>query len=309
MINDGPDLEILCIGASAYDLIFTIPRDVGVDEKLAAEKVATCGGGPAANAAVAAARLGLRAGYAGWVGQDLFGTLQLNELRDEGVDTRWVVRLPLPTPISVVLVKPDGSRSLVNYGVGKNLLPADTFEISLDGLRVLLGDGHEPELCGALFKHARGRGIPVVLDAGSLNPGTRRLADQVDHLVCSERFAVEATGRPEPQQALAQLASRIPTVVITLGQRGLVWQHGSQKGTLPAFELLTVDTTGAGDAFHGAYCAGVARGLPFEQCLQFASAAGALCCTRLGARPGLPRRSDVEGLLSRMGLQANIGQP
>jgi sulfofructose kinase len=293
--NPGPD--VLCLGASAYDLTFTIPRDLAADEKLAAEVVVACGGGPAANAAVAVSRLGLRAAYAGWVGQDLFGTLQLDELHDAGVDTRWVIRRPQSTPVSVVLVKPDGSRSLVNHGVRNSPLPAGAIEFSLDGLLAILADGHEPEISDALFKRARRRGIPTMLDAGSLNPGTRRLASQVDHLVCSERFAFEATGQREPGRALAQLASNAPTVVITLGQRGLVWQRGGERGSLPAYELPIVDTTGAGDAFHGAYAACLAWRWPFEQCLQFAAAAGTLCCTRLGARPGLPTRDEVEDLL------------
>ena len=87
--------------------------------------------------------------------------------------------------------------------------------------------------------------------------------------------------------------------VVTCGAQGLVWQRGAAHGALPAFPGAAVDTTGAGDAFHGAFALGLARNLAWPELLRFASAAGARCCTRLGARPGLPSATAVENLLHR----------
>jgi sulfofructose kinase len=90
-------------------------------------------------------------------------------------------------------------------------------------------------------------------------------------------------------------------VIVTLGERGLIWQRntedGTERGSLPAFAVTAVDTTGAGDAFHGALAAGLAAGMAWLPLLRYASAAGALCCTRYGARLGIPTAAEVAGLL------------
>jgi len=89
------------------------------------------------------------------------------------------------------------------------------------------------------------------------------------------------------------LAAIAPNVVVTLGERGLVWQRGSERGQMDAFVVDTVDTTGAGDAFHGAFTAGLAAGMEWESLLRFASAVGALCCTKQGGRVGIPTLNEV----------------
>jgi sulfofructose kinase len=107
--------------------------------------------------------------------------------------------------------------------------------------------------------------------------------------------------------ALEKLASRAPCVVITLGERGLLWRRGSEDGQLPAFAIAATDTTGAGDAFHGAYAAALAAGLEWLELLRTSSAVGALCCTGLGARPSLPTASELAGFLARADLKTETG--
>lgn len=292
-------LDVLCVGHASYDLILTVPHHPEADEKMVADRLLGMGGGPAANAAVTVARLGLRAGFVGYLGEDLYGVCHLRELEVEGVDTRAVVRGPSPTPLSVILVKPDGKRALVNYKGDTRPLPAERFHPPEEIVRVVLFDGHEPGLSEAALPWARRQGALTVLDAGSLHPGTRSLAFSVDHLVASEKFAAQWLGRPDPDQALAALAECSPCVVITLGERGLIWRRGNESGAMPAFTITAVDTTGAGDAFHGAYAAGLAAGMDWKTLLRFASAAGALCCTKLGARSGIPSRPELETWLRR----------
>ena len=96
---------------------------------------------------------------------------------------------------------------------------------------------------------------------------------------------------------MMQLAQIARCVIVTLGERGLIWQRGEDTGNLPAFAVNVVDTTGAGDAFHGALAAGVAQGMDWLDLLRFASAAGALCCTKHGARIGIPTLAEVQALL------------
>jgi sulfofructose kinase len=291
------DVDVLCIGHASYDLVFSVDHHPGPDEKTFADGFIGCGGGPAANAAVMAANLGFKAAFAGYLGDDFFGDKHLKELNDHGVNTRLVVRGPAPTPVSTVLVKPDGKRALINYKIGTRPLAAGALDFSGVHPKVVLFDGHEPHVSIAYCRELRARHIPTVLDAGSLHTGTEALMSLVGYLVCSEKFAFQVAGSVE--LALAQLAGIAPNVVITLSEKGLYWRRGAEQGSMPAFNVADIDSTGAGDAFHGAFAAAVAQRMDWRETLRYASAAGALCCTKMGARPGLPTREELSRLLAR----------
>jgi len=283
-------VDVLCVGHASYDLIFSIPHHPTADEKIFADSLLACGGGPAANAAVTVARLGYQAAFAGYLGRDLYGDKHYQELVEEGVDTQLLVRGAAPTPLSTIIVKPDGKRALINYKGDTKALPAEAIDFSLIKPKVILFDGHEPHISLPLAEQARKQNIPTVLDAGSLHDGTRALMAQVDYLVCSEKFACQLAG--DENAALNQMAKIAPIVVITLGEKGLIWQRGNQHGAMPAYPITAIDTTGAGDAFHGAFAAAVAAEWDWLEILRYASAAGAFCCTQIGARLGLPTKEQ-----------------
>lgn len=291
------NIDVLCVGHACYDLVFSIPHHPAEDEKIFANGLQACGGGPAANAAVTVSRLGFKSAFAGYLGRDLYGDKHYQEFIDYGVDTRLVVRGDSPTPLSAILVKPDGKRALINYKGATQPLQEGQIDFSSVKARAVLFDGHEPQLSLSLAKQARDESIPTVLDAGSLHEGTLALMTQVDYLACSEKFARQIAGAPET--ALTQLAEIAPAVIITLGEKGLIWRRNREQGTLPAFKVTATDTTGAGDAFHGALAAAVAADMAWQDSLRYASAAGALCCTKTGARLGLPTLHEQNALLGR----------
>ncbi|MBN1303370.1 MAG: hypothetical protein JXA13_02970 [Anaerolineales bacterium] len=293
-----PAVDVLTLGHAAYDLTFAVPWHPGPDEKSQASQLVYSGGGPAANAAVAVARLGGKAAFSGFLSDDLWGTLHMQELEAEGLLTEWIVRGPAPTPLSVILAKPDGRRSLVNYKELSFPLPAKSLDYTTLEPKLLLFDGHEPNLSLEWVEFAQRKGIPTMLDAGSVHTGTQALANKVDYLVCSEKFSRQWTEQTDTGSALSQLASLAPWVVITLGSSGLVWTCQDGSGQIPAFPVAAVDTTGAGDCFHGALAASLVLGRAWLEALRYASAAAALCCMRLGARPALPTHKDVLTLLS-----------
>lgn len=290
-------IDVLCVGHAAYDLVFSIDHHPAEDEKISATGFIGCGGGPAANAAVTVAKLGLKAAFAGYLGQDLYGDKHYQEFLDYDVNTELIIRGPSPTPLSAVLVKPDGKRALINYKGATQPLPAGAVDFSKVTPRVVLFDGHEPHISTALLARCRRDGIPTVLDAGSVHDGTLAMMAEVDYLVCSEKFALQYAGNVET--ALTRLANASPTVVITLGDKGLIWRCGQERGVLPAFPVAAIDTTGAGDAFHGAFAAAVSTRLNWLAVLRYASAAGSLCCTKTGARTGLPTLEEHRALLER----------
>lgn len=290
-------IDVLCVGHACYDLVFSVAKHPESDEKVFADNLVGCGGGPAANAAVAVSRLGFKAAFAGYLGQDLYGEMHQQELIEYHVNTRLVVRDSSPTPLSTVLVKPDGKRALINYKGSTKPLSADAIDFFSVKAKVILFDGHEPHLSQAVVEFAHDNAIPTVLDAGSLHEGTSKLSSQVDYLVASEKFARQFAGNVTT--ALTRLSELSPAVVITLGDKGLIWQRGKQSGSLAAFPVKAVDTTGAGDAFHGAFTAALAADMEWLDILRYSSAAGALCCTKVGARQGLPFKESVESLLKK----------
>ena len=296
--TETSQLDVLCVGHAAYDLIFSVPHHPTDDEKIFASSFSACGGGPAANAAVSVARLGLKAAFAGYLGNDLYGDKHLDEFVAEGVLTHLIGRDKHPSPLSAILVKPDGTRALVNYKGETRPLQADAVDFSGVRPKVVLFDGHEPLLSPPLNDRARLAGIPTVLDAGSLHPGTEALMRSVDYLVCSEKFAAQVLGRNDHQAALATLSEFSPCVVITLGEKGLIWRWQSESGEMAAFQVAVLDTTGAGDVFHGVFAAGLAAGKAWNEILTWASAAGSLCCTRMGARTGIPHLAELQAFLS-----------
>lgn len=296
MSNTLNAVDVLCLGHASYDLIFALSHHPCADEKTVADGFLSCGGGPAANAAVTVARLGYSAAFSGYLGNDVYGDSHCQELLKEGVDTQLLVRGVSPTPLSVVLVKPDGKRSLVNYKGNTKALPSGSADFSNIRPKAVLFDGHEPELALDFLKQTRGE-VPSVLDAGSLHDGTAALMGKVDYLVCSEKFAMQFAG--DKAVALSRLAEIAPVVVITLGEKGLVWRQGGDAGSLLAPPIVAIDSTGAGDAFHGAFAAGVAENIKWPELLRYASVAGALCCMQMGARPGLPNRMQLLGMLQQ----------
>lgn len=294
LISRDIEVDVLCVGHASYDLVFSVCQHPNEDEKIFADGFIGCGGGPAANAAVTVSRLGFRSAFAGYLGRDLYGEKHLNELIADRVNAELVVRGDYPTPISTILVKPDGKRTLINFK-GKTIpLCSDSIDFSPVKSKVILFDGHEPYVSSALLEDARRKKIPTVLDAGSLHEGTSLLMKQVDYLVCSEKFSKQIA--KDEKNCLVTLAEFSPCVVITLGERGLIWRKGVESGFLPAFQVVSIDSTGAGDAFHGAFAAAISKGMEWQEVLRFSSAAGAICCMKTGARPGIPFREEHSAL-------------
>jgi sulfofructose kinase len=293
------DVDVLCVGHASYDFVFAVDHHPKADEKTFAEKFISCGGGPAANAAVTVSRLGFKSAFAGYLGNEYFGQRHLEEFSQAAVNTDLIVRGDSPTPVSTILAKPDGQRTLVNYKGAPRPIPANKIDFAGWHPKVILFDGHEPDVSLELMKIKKGRQIRTVLDAGSVHRGTLKLLELVDYTVASEKFSRECTGKDDPKQAALKLSEYSSTVVITLGKKGLVWKNKQGTGALPAFSVDAVDSTGAGDAFHGAFAAGLTSGQSWQKLLRYSSAVGALCCTGYGSRPAIPTAKEVFEFLKK----------
>ena len=296
MTTDSNIIDVLCVGYACMDINFNAPHHPASDEKVRALSMHSCGGGPASNAAVAIARLGGQAAFAGYLGRDAFGDAHLMELLEAGVQTAGVDRGDAATPVAAVTIKPDGDRSIIDYRVPSALAPKDIISLSAQPARVLLVDGHQPLLSIKLVKEARHLGIPSVLDAGSVHEGTMRLYNKVDYLISSQKFARQLSGEDDPRKALAFFDGAAPFTAVTWGRGGVYWQDDKGQHHMPAFDIEAVDTTGAGDAFHAAFALGLAKAMELRTNLRRACATAALTCMKVGARSALPEGARVDAL-------------
>ncbi len=287
-------MKVLCIGHSAYDLTYQVDEYPIENRKYSMDPPIACGGGPAANAAYLIAKWGLECRYAGVVGDDYYGRQIRQELESVGVDCTWLIEDSQGgTPYSFILAnRSNGSRTLFNTKPGTRPLKMDWDEWVPD---VILLDGHEVEASvAALEKYPQ---AVSVLDAGSYNERTQRLSNQVDYLVCSEDFCREVAGvdGKEIKKVAEELENLTPNhCVITLGERGSIYQTGDRKFHQPTIRVQALDTTGAGDIFHGAFAYALAMGQGLEETVKRSSIAAALSVQGLGARVAIPTKEAVE---------------
>ena len=277
------------------------------DRKYKADALVQTGGGPAANAASLAAQWGARSAYAGLLGDDPYGRLILQELSISGVDTSLTqLSRSCSTPISAVFVnKTNGSRTLINSRK-EHEQPAVTDEIisKLKGMKpsILHFDGHAPDL--SLRMTELFPGAQVVIDGGTFRDGTDRLCAAADYAVCSRSFAEECTGLDDivssegRARCIQLMEKRYPgRVIVTLGEKGLFYgMRNGDVASFKAFKVDAVDSTGAGDIFHGAFSFGLLKNYPLEKNIRLATAAAALSVTKPGARTSIPTLHDSQNL-------------
>ena len=296
--------KIICVGHSALDRVFTVESWPQASAKVRASSLVEVGGGMAANAAVAVARLGGEALFWGPAGEDSVAEVMRAQLQAAGVDACGLRRFPgLHSSTSAILIDARGERLVVSYRGTALAAPADWLPLDqVAAAGALRADVRWPPGAIAALRAARRAGIPSVIDADTAEPATlQALAGEAQYAVFSghglECFA--GTGGIEDglRRALA-LGARLAAV--TQGERGVSWIEAGQPGGLrhvPAFAVPAVDTLAAGDVFHGAFALELACGKAFAEALRFAAAAAAIKCTRPGGRNGSPSRDEVEDFL------------
>ena len=298
-------MDIVGLGLATIDIMALVPRLPGRDEVFQAGRILLEGGGPVATALVAAARLGVSTAYLGPVAPTTWGTLARAGLENEGVDTSHAPgRSSGEQSVSVILVdQPTGLRSIL-YKIGE-MQELETNEIPealITSARVLHLDVSHPDAACHAAGIAREAGVVVSLDGGvgETWPGIESLLPFVDLMVVARVFAEHYTGQAEPRKAgEALLATYQPRqVVITDGARGCWYWDATHQLHQRAFPVDVVDTTGAGDVFHGAYLYAFLQDWPAGRALAFAAAAAAQKCHKLGGRAVIPTRPQVEAFLA-----------
>ncbi|MFA5786555.1 MAG: PfkB family carbohydrate kinase [Actinomycetota bacterium] len=262
------------------------------------------GGGPVATALVALARLGCRTGCIAAIGRDATGDFIVEDFQLHGVETAGLRRMDGSSPSSMILVSLETGKRAIHF------YPGGTFDFSLEekdrelirSARFLHLDGWYPTAAQQAAELAREVGVGVILDGTIARPGMEQLIPLTRALIADAEFPSSVTGRANVEDAAAELLGMGPEiVVVTLGEAGLLAMNGNETLRLPAYDVEVVDTTGAGDVFHGAFIYGLLQEWPLERVCRFASATAALKCTRLGGRQGIPTLDDVKAFLEERG--------
>lgn len=267
-------------------------------------------GGQVATAMVTCARLGLRAKYIGTLGDDERGALQLKSLRASRVNLDDIeIRPNCPNQSAYILVdQSTGERTVLWHR--DDCLRIDPENITADKItcaRLLHIDGHDtPAVCRAA-EIARRHQIPVSVDVDSIYPGFDRVLPNVDYLVASSEFPARWTQQPDPFRALEMIQREygMRVAAMTLGADGSLARVDGRYLYSPGFVVDAIDTTGAGDVFHGAFCYAVIESMPVREALEFSNAMAALNCTALGARGCIASFAEAQAFMRRAGRRSN----
>ena len=290
--------HIICVGHAALDRIYRIEAFPAQPTKVRALEHIEAGGGMAANAAVAIARLGGVAELWSRVGDDGVGHAIRAGLRAERVDVRYVQAFEgARSSTSAIIVDDRGERLIV--GQRDAGMPSGTSWLPLERVRTadaVVGDIRWLEGVRTVFGQARKDKVRTFLN---VDPGAREalsgLLQLTDYAIFSAPALRDFAAGGSDAERLEHVLSFGPRHAgVTLGGEGYTWRERGGGGHVPAFSVSVTDTTGAGDAFHGAFALMLTEGRTVADAARLASAAAALKCTRLGSRAGLPARGELE---------------
>lgn len=292
------------LGLNSVDLIAVVAEYPAPNTKQPLRRFARLPGGQTATALAACARLGWRTRYIGRFGADELGALSRESLCAEGVDVSAAATVAGATnQFALILVDArTGERTVLwDRHPGLGMEAADVPQAAVTSGRLLLVDCHETAAATEAATQARQAGIPTLIDVEKVRPGINDLLHCIDAIIAAEEFPLALTGCNEPGRALAIMEREFaaPLVCMTLGSAGSLARCGGREIRTPAFAVDCTDSTGAGDAFRGAFAAACLRAPDgsVEDALAYANAAAALNCRALGARGGLPWPAEVERLL------------
>jgi sugar/nucleoside kinase (ribokinase family) len=297
-------VDVVGLGLNATDTVMSVPKFPALGGKERVVSTSIQAGGQMATALVTCSRLGLKVRYIGKIGSDPGGRFQLASLRKEGFDLQYVEMMRgVPTQYgSIIVDQATGERTVFwDRDVRLTVHPREIKSAAILSARLLHLDGCDVDAALAAARLARRAGIPVVADLDTVYKNVEQLFPYIDYLIASTQFLPAVTGHADPFKVLENMARvyKVPTPGMTLGRDGALVYHEGRFHYSPGFVVETVDTTGAGDVFHGALAHGLLRAWDINRSLDFANAMAALNCTVLGARGGIKSEAEAEALVAK----------
>ena len=301
MGEEIPVVDAVGVGLNATDTLIRLPHFPAFDSKVEFTSAEVRPGGQVASAMVACQFWGLRTRYVGKVGDDAAARLQREEFARAGVEAHLVEVPDCSSQVAFILVdQSTGERTILwKRDPRLELRPEELDRNWIARARLLHVDGHGMAAAVTAARWAREARIPVTADIDNLYSGVETLLENVDYLIASRDFPGRLTGEPDLLKSLPTIRRRFGcrAAGVTLGRQGALAWDGAQFHYSLAYQVQTVDTTGAGDIFHGAFVYALLRGWSLTRSLEFSNAAAALNCMALGARGGIEPIETIERLM------------
>jgi sulfofructose kinase len=305
-MTDARVYDVLTIGGIDLDLVLTVPELPGPDLKVMSELIGNMPGGPAANFACAASRLGLRVSALAEVGDDQAGQIIIDDFASYGVDTSLIrIRPGGRTCFTIILIPPSGEKAIVIVPTFQPEYPVEYLQETLRQTRLiyLMPQNHDQFFAMARLAHECGAEVMIDVEPtiGANRAMMRQILAEVD-IASFNQFGFSATTgeAPSPDAARRLLETGPHTVVVTLGSRGALAVTRDEAVVQAGFAVQAVDTTGAGDTFNAAFVSATVWGLPLADRLRFANGAGALAVTGMGPRGRLPTADEVRSFVGQV---------
>ncbi|HSR51600.1 MAG TPA: carbohydrate kinase family protein [Acidobacteriota bacterium] len=294
--------QVVSLGMNAVDWICRLPVYPPHNSKIKLDELLKLGGGPAATAGALCGRWGLGTKYVGRVGDDDVGRFSLADLRSEPMDCSDVEVIEgADSQLAVILVdRPSGERTVLwQRDPRLDYHPGQLRPQQITCGQVLHMDGNELPARAEAARWAQAAGMPVCLDIDRPGPGDRELLQSVDFALPTEAFVKRFASTDDWREGLMAVKDACPGWVgCTRGRQGVAVAWENRIVEVPSFDIRPLESTGAGDVFHGAFVYSLFQsGWSLRRKLRFSCAAGALSCTRVGARGGIPPLQEVLQLL------------
>jgi sugar/nucleoside kinase (ribokinase family) len=300
--NDKP-FGVVGMGLNSVDFLCVVPEFPTLNSKMEMLQYTKQGGGQVATAMVALSRWGIKTKYIGKVGEDELGTFSLNSIRQEKVDVSSVMIEPDATnQFAMIIVDGSSGERTILWNRDKRLIYriGELRKEEVCSGKILHLDGHDIHAALQCARWAKEEGIPIVVDLDKVEPLTPELIKEIDFIITSSRFPMLYTGILDQKEALLELQKHIPGFLCaTLGHGGSVAIVNGELLRVKGFKVDAVDTTGAGDVFHGGFIYGLLQNWEVTEILRFANAVAALKCRDLGGRKGIPTLEETVRFLNQ----------
>jgi len=292
-------MRFVCIGHSTYDITLPVKEFPEENKKIRIPNHIECGGGPASNGAYLLAKWGMNTTMVSIVGDDYYGHRVIEEFDEIGANTRYIEVNPNHRTSSSYIIAntSNGSRTILSskrQAIRRLEMPVS--DIIADAILI---DGEHPESAYEIFMN--NPDAISVIDAGRLNDETKFLGKKATYVICSKDFAEDFAEEEidlERLDRLVEIHQKLEeyyetTVIITLEAAGSFTKIDGEYQIIPSVKVQAVDTTGAGDIFHGAFLYFIANGYSLYDSIHYASITSAISVTRVGARFSIPMLSEV----------------
>lgn len=292
-------MKIVCIGHAAYDIVIPMHGYPIENTKNRLDNKIECGGGPAATAAYLLGKWGIDVSFLGIVGNDQYGNFIKNELEQVNVDTTYLeLNKNYKTTCSYIIANTlNGSRTVLTPK--ENNIKMNKIDLNFEP-NIILMDGQEYDMSDYLLK--KYPNAISVIDAGRATKEIIDLCKKVNYVICSKKFAEEVTNMKinyEDNNTLKKVFMKMKEVfkneiVITLESKGCLYEYNNEIKLMSSIKVKAVDSTGAGDIFHGAFVYGLSLNLPYEKILKLANVTAGLSVTSIGSRNSIFELNEIK---------------